>query len=176
MKMLAVFSVVLAASPMTSNGQVLDAKKTSLIDQEAYERELAFQMAPIKSAADLSDYLAKNKGKTTPLSALSPGAQQRFLKSLMFTEKGLATFAYPDLRAELTASQIYQILSLFGSQRSINAIKGMSGTTQADRLIINANQLAPNSTITPYTDYSDYECEARGTCSWMQFKICTSNC
>lgn len=137
-------------------------------EREQQERQIAYELAPVKSAADLQKFLAKGTDRT-PLAALSPGARQRFLQSLVFTEKGLASFKYDDLRTELTATQIYQVLSLFGAQRSTGTIPGLRVQSRADTLIAQ-----PSGSE---TDYEGYRCEVKASCHENMHWICVgANC
>lgn len=139
-------------------------------NRELDERELAYRLAPIKSKADIQSYLARTAGGKTPLSALSHGAKRRFLQSLVFTDRGLASFDYRDLRVELTATQIHEILSLFGVQRSINAIPGLRVVSPGDVAIAEYGGDWE-------TDYSDYWCESKASCRRSTGAICIGdNC
>lgn len=145
----------------------------ALLERELADRELALQLAPIKSAADLQNHLAAHANTRTPLSLLSKGARDRFLSSLVFSSAGLASFDYSDLRAELTASQIYRILELFGAQHSTKSIPGLRIVDDSDAAVMHRG----NPIITPLNDYPDYRCSARATCEYSPNKICIgSNC
>lgn len=61
----------------------------------------------------LDDYLTVNAGKPTPLDKLPALARQRFLGSLVFTPKGLASFNMAELSTELTQQEIIDLLQLF---------------------------------------------------------------
>lgn len=120
----------------------------------ARERELDFQLAPIKSAADLYNYLNANRQtKLSPLHILSPGAQQRFVQSLVFTEEGLASFDYRDIRSELTATQAYELLSLFGVQRSTKVIPNLRVFSASDAAV-RLSESYPSISA----GLTDYEC------------------
>lgn len=81
-------------------------------------RAVDMQLAPIKSVDSLNDYLANQKPGDSPLDKLSPGAKERFISSLKFNSKGLTEYRYSELETELSPTEIYQILSLFGVQSS----------------------------------------------------------
>lgn len=138
-------------------------------------RELAFLLAPIKTREDLDRYLEElrqNPEARSPLHLLSPGARDRFLNSLVFTETGLGGYYYGDLQAQLTASQIYRLLSLFGAQHTTARIRGARIESRADQLIM--DQIESN--MLPPADYENYECVSRATCGPRTNYICTSNC
>ncbi len=80
------------------------------------QRELDRALAPIKSYSELQSYLQTFPMSASPLNKLSPAARKRFLDSLQFNEKGLTTFRSADLESELSVSEIYAVLSLFGEQ------------------------------------------------------------
>ena len=142
------------------------------LGKEAIERQLAHVSAPIKTETDLRDYLATSTEGSTRFDALSPGARQRFVQSLVFTEKGLASFDYRDIQSELTASEIYQLLSLFGAQRSTGVIPSPRVETPTDAAIMDLVIELP-----PFADYPDYECKSRATCSGRVGSICIgANC
>ena len=91
---------------------------------------LDFEMAPIKTSGDLAAYL-RSANRGSPLMALSPGGRQRFLDSLTFNENGLVSYRYEDLAQELTASQAYRVLSLFGAQRTTHLLHARVETSDA---------------------------------------------
>lgn len=135
-------------------------------------------VAPIKSAEDLRKYLATTHPGTSPLDLLSFAGKQRFLASLQFNEKGLTTFEYVDLENELTPTQIYRVLALFGMQRDTVLLTRAAKLTPADQLIMGTNGASPDGTIVPPApgDHEGYMCESRGTCFRSADRICTSNC
>lgn len=168
-----VFLLVAGISLSTQAQQVVKGG-VSLEERELLERDLANELALIKSQADLARYIASSKGAATPLSALSPGGKQRFLQSLRFSDKGLASFDYRDIQSELTATQAYRLLALFGVERSTSTIRGLKLQTRADELIMLQNSPAMSLRM---TDYPDKWCESRATCSFAVGKTCIgANC
>lgn len=77
---------------------------------------LAIPARPITSRAALEAYLRDTPPANSPLSWLTPGAQRRFLDSLVYREHGLGGMNLGDLRYELTRDQAYALLQLFGAQ------------------------------------------------------------
>ncbi len=77
---------------------------------------LAIPIKPITTRAELDTYLRDTPPANSPLSWLTPGAQRRFLGSLVFQERGLGGMSLDDLRYELTREQTYAVLQLFGAQ------------------------------------------------------------
>lgn len=144
-----------------------------LWERENVERKLAFEMAPVKSLDDLIAYLNSEAYEDSPLGKLSAGAQQRFLESLVFTDRGLGSFSYQDLRNELTVTEIYQVLSIFGSQRVTTAIPGLRAVSDSDNLIIRSLSFPDKNRM---MGHAEYWCSSRVTCSRSASQICTSNC
>ena len=117
-------------------------------------------VAQIRSAEDLEVYL-----KTTPNSPLdymSPVAKQDFLSSLVFTERGLGSFQYSDLK-NLPPTQVYQILSLFG--------------TESAGSLITEQRVPGHSSVFEDVDVPDYACSnVQAACVPAIGAICMSNC
>lgn len=104
------------------------ANPTQLQDAEsraALQREISGKLARIKNEGDLHAYLASARAMQTPLDLLSPGAKRRFIDSLVFTPNGLGSFTYADIRNELTLSEAYQLLALFGREATAASIAGI---------------------------------------------------
>ncbi len=84
------------------------------------------EVAPIKTVAALHRYLENTA--SSPLDRLAPDARQRFLRSLSFSKDGVSGFQYSEL-SSLSASEVYQVLSLFGLERTAARIKPAPGVT-----------------------------------------------
>lgn len=165
--LLIAFMTSAGASPLTSPDDVLDAQ----LDAELLSREVDRQLAKIRSEDELEAYLA-NPPEDSPLHHLSKGALTRFVKSLVFNGGGLSSFNYVDLSAELTATEAYSILTLFGAQRSIGAVPTLRVVTAADAAIV-----AYGARPALKTDYRDFRCAPPATCSQSISDICIgSNC
>jgi hypothetical protein len=104
----------------------------------------------------------------SPLMAMSVAGRERFLKSLRFNEKGITSYQYADLQSELSPTQIYRLLKLFGSERDASFFTDAQIRNDDDVIIMSL----PRSPI----DYQNYECSKRATCTWSNFSICTGNC
>jgi hypothetical protein len=87
----------------------------------------------IRSQAALRRYLSTTSNHSSPLNALSDGARRRFLSTLRFNARGITGFSYDDLQRELTVSQAYNILALFGAQQDIAIIPDLRIVTNDDR-------------------------------------------
>ena len=89
--------------------------------------------APIRSPADLAAWLAGRRPEASdPLIALSPPARARFLASLRFGAQGLASFQSEDIQSELSASQAWRLLALFGLQSSLAAMPPLAVRSSED--------------------------------------------
>lgn len=145
-----------------------------LVTQErehVLRRELAHLAAPIKTESDLREYLNSSSVNTGPLKRLSEAGRDRFLSSLTFNEKGVSSFRYEDLQAELTVSQIYQVLALFGAQDVTSKMSEAKASSSLDRSIMGGGGM-----VSPMIDHKDYSCTARATCTRAVGSICMSSC
>ena len=149
------------------------------------QREIDEARAPIKSDADLQRYLITEQ-PSSPLNQLSPEGKARFLASLHFGDKALGSYNYQALETELTASQIYDILSLFGAQATTRLIPGAVVQTSTDSLIMKPQAI--NRPCGPGidscdsgggdgdTDYEGYGCGRPHTCIVEPNAICMHSC
>jgi hypothetical protein len=142
-----------------------DAETTVALRQH----QLDFIAAPIKSASDLQAYLALMPKALSPLEKLSPGAKKRFLNGLVFNENGLVGYDYSDLAAELPASDVYRLMSLFGAQRTVRLIGGLRVVGKQDALVIQYPDL-------PEDDHVGYRCVGGHNCIAHGGMICMSGC
>lgn len=95
------------------------------------------RFAPIHSEVQLQDYL-RELPATSPLSDLSDEGRSRFVSSLRFNEAGLVSYSYADVQEELTATQAYRLLALFGAQRTLGSLPDISIRTAADGRVMRA--------------------------------------
>jgi superfamily I DNA/RNA helicase len=146
------------------------AADSSLFERELIEREIANRMAVVRNKAELASYLA-SAPKNSPLMLLSKGARQRFLQSLIFTDRGLASFQYSELRSELNASQIYRLLSIFGAQNSTKSIPGLRVESETDAAVYDQ----VTGLLQPAVDYPDRMCVTPATCRKSIDDICIGN-
>lgn len=159
------------------NKSAVEAKQIELLrsyeDKELQRQHVEQALAPIQSRQDLDDYL-RQASSHSPLNRLSPDARKRFLDSLVFNQNGLVGYRYDDLSAELSATEAYQILSLFGAQRTASLVKGIRVTTPLDREIMSLTEYG--STLRAPDDHVDYQCVSRANCYWASHYICMSGC
>ncbi|EPF74626.1 hypothetical protein [Acinetobacter rudis] len=108
-------------------------KQAPIISEQS---QLNLLVAPIKSLDDLNAYMRNTPKAKNPIEKLSTNGKARFLSSLRFNEKGLTSFGHLDLEAELSASEIYQILSLFGAQELISTTSNLVIKNDFDRMVV----------------------------------------
>ncbi|MFC4525096.1 hypothetical protein ISN76_02505 [Dyella halodurans] len=165
------YSVAAAqAPPLTSTGSAQGKPRNDAASTVALrQRQLDFMAAPIKSAKDLQAYLAKMPKALSPIEKLSPGAKKRFLDGLVFNENGLVGYDYSDLAAELPASDVYRLMSLFGAQRTVPLISGLKVLGEQDALLIMYPDLGED-------DHGDYRCIGGHNCVRTTGMICMTGC
>lgn len=138
------------------------------------QRDVRLAMAPIRSRTQLDQYLARTPAADSPFSKLSPGARKRFLAGVTFNERGITGFRYGDLEMELSATDAYRILSLFGVEDLVPMLAHLRTDTPADQLIM--AKAGTRVTPTLRADYMNYWCASRATCLPQEEAICTTNC
>ena len=125
--------------------------------------------APIHTGAQLDEYMHA-MGSSSPLSALSAPALERFVASLRFNESGLVSFRYSDIESELSARQAYRLLALFGAQRTLGLMSNIALETPGDVNVMRSVLEAPAA------DHPGHECAGRATCSASPQRICMGGC
>ena len=140
-----------------------------LVHQVAAERELAAALAPVKNRAQLDAYLREHRGASSPFHVLRPAALQRFSGGLVFNDRGVSSYDYTTLQRELTASQIFGILRVFGVEDSVSRIPGLKVRGHADRLVLATLHIRLDG-------HHDMYCVAHGICAPRLGWVCTSNC
>ena len=180
----ALISCSFAAFAQTASPPVRAQNTTPVLEAYVVQQDLvAQQIAPIKSQVDLGNYLALRLDENSPLAALSPEARAQFISSLVFGANGLASFDYSSLRSELTPTQAYQVMALFGMQRTTALMKGLEIKSATDKMVmrnVHPTPMACGSYPTPGQgtgcDHEGYRCESRATCMQAMSAICTPNC
>lgn len=127
-------------------------------------------LAPVNSLGQLDLHLIELSPES-PLTLLSPPARKQFVDSLVFGDRGLASFNYDPIVSELSASEAYRLLALFGAQRTIAYIPGLRRASSADEVVMQS--VNPNPVV---EDYPGYACSGRATCSSSMSSICMSSC
>lgn len=160
-------SMILIAATL---GACATDSDTSLLEQRATISRATAAGPQIRSAQQLSEHLRTTPD--SPLALLKPAARERFVASMKFTKAGLASYAVTELEA-LTASQVYEVLALFGLERTTPMIQNAQVLDDADAAIMAAQQ---GDATTLGVDHEGYECAGRGSCAKASNYICTSNC
>ncbi|WP_139074420.1 hypothetical protein [Xanthomonas bromi] len=178
-----IFSVNAMAMQASSNDEIRESNPAQdvvvakLLNNYNKQQKVIRKNAQVHSDAQLAAYVAGAKHEESPLNLLSPQAQMRFVNSLKFNEGGVSSFYYADIESELSSSQAYDLLSVFGLQSSLRFMGNIRVDTQRDREVIRAfGGREEGIDVAPPTDHNDYECTGRGTCHEAVGSICTSNC
>ena len=80
------------------------------------QKMIHWEMAKVKTQKQVQLEL---KDQDSPLYLLSEQGRKAFLDSIVYRETGLAGYNYRPLEAELTPTEIYKVLSLFGAQSTV---------------------------------------------------------
>jgi len=163
-----------AQSESEPNATLNDLQRQEYARAELNQRELMRLLAPIKSRVDLDVHLSKAGEIDSPLLRLSSAGRQGFIDSLTFNDRGLTGFRYSDLEAELSPSEIYAILSLFGAQHLARQMTGARPASTADTLIL--GQTVRSSFSKDPGDHAGYWCSSPHTCARKSNYICMSGC
>ncbi len=182
--------LMIAISLLSTQAFAQNNKMKANVSNDMIEREIANFHAPVKSQMDLRNFMASNR--TTALDALSQNSKRDFIGSLKFTKKGLSSFNYNVLEAELTPTEIYGILSMFGLQRGTGQFDNARPQTSLDQAILNLygennRSIQANSGFESqfhggsWGKIADeflegYRCLSQGTCVQADGHACTSNC
>lgn len=125
-------------------------------------------LAPIRSTSELASYLQAHK--TSPFDALSERSRKLFMESLVFTDQGLGSYRYRELEAELSPRQAFELLSLFGAQKTMGYLQFSNGSAKEHAAVA---KLAPIF----LDDHKGYRCIPPATCVLASDHICIgANC
>lgn len=122
----AIGRLLFALTPMLPCAVLATASPTSPDAGVTTYAEPAIPAKPIATRAQLDAYVHETPAASSPLSWLTPGAQRRFLDSVVFGEHGLGGMSLDDLSYELTREQAYDLLHLFGAQNDAIALDARS--------------------------------------------------
>lgn len=178
-KMLTLAAAVLLQASAIAETAKLEATSSDALMNFNHQKQVALALAPVKSKSDLEQLSMEH----SPLDLLSDDAKQRFIDSIVFTDKGIGGYHYADLEAELTPTQIHSILSLIGVQHTLPKLTNARIETNADMLLM----LTPQMSYSQYggsaigigggeDDHKDYHCASRATCHEEDGSICMSSC
>lgn len=142
---------------------------TNLIYEKQRDAQIAeTKLAPIRSAVDLDKYLKEHQ--KSPFDAFSKRGLERFIDSLTFNQLGLTGYRTAEIESDLTPRQAYAILSLFGVQKTISSLDFEHASDEDKELLQRSGNVIN-------TDYKDYKCIGRATCTWSTLNICIGgNC
>lgn len=146
-----------------------------IADDQARSTKIAMELATIKTAAQMHRYLQNSPLELSAFSGMTGVQMREFVSSLTFNDKGLTGFDPTPLR-QLSPSQVYRILSLFGMQSGTSRI---AASPRSD--IDHDLNIAPLGIGGEFGDsdgpfLEGYRCEGQHTCRESQRAACTSNC
>lgn len=95
--------------------------------------EVDSESAQIKSMLELRRHL--NSDTQSPLRKMSSSSLADFTKSMVFTSYGLASYSFVPLQ-ELSVSDAYAVLSLFGEQRAIGKVPGLRAVSRIEESML----------------------------------------
>lgn len=103
-------------------GEVSNAQAvTSSLHYETAAGDSDARLVPIRSSAQLTEYLGSHP--SNPLDAFNQRARKLFLESLTFSDRGLTGFRLQEVQSELTRTQAFAILSLFGVESVVDSLQ-----------------------------------------------------
>ena len=143
--------------------------------EKALKDDLDFLIAPIKSSADLQRHARFAKAIHSPLMHLPAPARKRFLDSVTFNDTGVTGYRFDVLQDELTVSQAYQVLALFGEQRDVRYLDKAAIESELDLDVLRSLD-APGAKAQCDEEHVSYKCVSRATCQSATGFICKSNC
>jgi hypothetical protein len=166
--MLGLLALTLCHAAFASDSARQESEQARLSAAAGIPTEARFAMdravAPVKSEQDLVEFMAKS-GQDNPLTLLSPDARKAFINSLVFTDSGLASFNHAILERELTATESYAVLELFGFQEAVSKMRNEKAESPLDaQLNFYCEIQSIGGAQCDDTPYVDGICVANGTC------------
>ena len=163
-----------------SQGGSVHPSATNVINARGVEVDS--RLARVKSFEHLEAYLDAGGPAESPFLHLTEDGLKRFIDSLVFTDKGLASFDALVLEAELTSSQAYSLLALFGLQRLAPYLKNARVESDLDKkvrdlegLMVPSGAAIDESVNCPVLERA--ECRPPATCVSAVASWCvTCNC
>jgi len=165
------------ASDIPSAGKDQDSSlKAQVREEKQIRRMIAREIAPVKSLQDFYRQQAHQSRGIDAFGKLTPKSRAEFIAGLVFGERGLASFNFKVIEDELSFSEAYDLLGLFGVQYTIKHMKGLKVRSNAD-LLVKEGTIRPMACCDENeSGEKGYRCESRGTCALSQTHICTDNC
>jgi hypothetical protein len=167
------FTTVLLSGLLWAHAGAQALEMVAPIESAVSARDIAFELAPVKTHVSLLAYQQITPDVVSPLSKLSSAGKAEFLASLTFNESGVTGFNYRILENELTPTQIYGVLALFGAQHLTARLRGARIDSVADHQLLSYTVAKMRR---QGDDYSGYACTARATCTTSANSICMSSC
>ncbi|MDP5211291.1 hypothetical protein [Microbulbifer sp. 2205BS26-8] len=133
---LTISAIAIVSFLLSQQALSLDALLKNTEEFWIKKRERDILSAPIKNQEELENYLAITPIENSPLNALSEIERELFINSLVFTKRGLAGFDYSMLSYGPTATEVYNILALFGSQSTTPFLPGLTIASESDSSIM----------------------------------------
>lgn len=141
---------------------------------QSVRSDMGLLSAPIKSRGELARHIRDGRENGSPLRALSKKGSQRFIASLKFNEEGVTSYRYDVLEKELSVTEAYLVLSLFGAQDDIRMLTFARVDTQLDHDLLSVVEVA--ASCSGNGDYPNMQCSRRATCAPMSSHICKASC
>ena len=159
---------------------------------QSVRSDMGLLSAPIKSRQDLARHIRDGRENGSPLRALSRKGSQRFIASLKFNEEGVTSYRYDVLEKELSVTEAYLVLSLFGLEKELSVteaylVLSLFGAqddirmltfarvdTQLDHDLLSVVEVA--ASCSGNGDYPNMQCARRATCAPMSSHICKASC
>lgn len=175
MKLLAMGFGFLITAGVAGASNITDDEIAVIADEQARSTKIAMELAAIKSKNQLHKYLQSSPEDLSAFSGMTGAQLRQFVSGLTFNERGLTGFDPTPLR-QLSPSQVYRILSLFGMQSGTSKIAA-APRSEIDR-DLNISPLGIGGELGnsdgPFLE--GYRCEGQHTCRESQRAACTSNC
>lgn len=180
---LSVSSAFAARSVDVSHGDMSNSASASpaleidkRVMQESQALGFSIRTQPIRSMAELGAFTkaAAARGEAT-LDFLSEKARTKFVNSLAYSDSGLSTFNYRGIGDELSATQAYLLLKLFGVESATNSIAGLRADNELDQMILESTPTQSKRMAVTVID--NYRCEPPATCVYSFSDQCIAdNC
>lgn len=162
------------ASDKPSDPGTPDVSPQSCIIQ-SLRSDMNLATAEVRSRRDLAAHQRKSAESGSPLDALSPRGKRDFLASLRFNENGLTSYRYDILDNELTVTQAYMVLALFGAEEDIKFLHQARVESPLDGDLKKVGQVSAMCGDGG-GDYKDMRCADRATCAPMTRHVCKASC
>ncbi len=177
-------SVVVASDkPNNADVQLSAVISDKSISDAKLRADLNLLAASIRSERQLKRYLKNTPKDESPIELLSPSARKRFLSSLKFNDMGITSFRHDDIQRELSVTQAYQLLSLFGAQETTRFLVNSRQDTALDKEIMSMVKRPSTESATRkpigggiYDDHIGYSCVGLHNCKVASQFICMTGC